>query len=58
MPQPIIHRRREEHKRGTADAAKEGITRQDRGRVIWIGVWEIIQDGNLRFNMSTDSREG
>ena len=44
MPQPIIHWRCEKHESGTADAAEEGIARQDGGCVIGIGVWEIVQD--------------
>lgn len=44
MPQAIVHGRRNEHKSGTAGAAKEIVAREDRCRVIWVGVWEVVQD--------------
>ena len=44
MPHAIVHWRRNEHKGGTADAAKEIVACEDRGRVIWVGIGEVVQD--------------
>ena len=44
MPHAIVHWRREKHKSGAADAAQEIVACEDRGGVIGVGVWEVVQD--------------
>ena len=47
MAQPIVQWRSNQYKGSTKIAAKEAIAGQDEGCVVWIGVWEVVQDREL-----------